>query len=558
EFEVDDALRAQLLTEDASDQLPTHFTCTRYYDGHLTVEFSPQVTEAPLAPDALLQALRRFTTGLADAFLPRAGEPRPGTPPENQALKSTVIDWAVEIESEARLLRSLRSEEGLALLARVAEEAPKLSAAPAEDLHEQLAAAARGLLDQAREPSRLSRWKELAAGRIPVFIYFEQYGILNSAIYLPQFLDQLRRDPNNPRVRTIYAMFKHAGLTAQEVFELGRDSVDERLPGVEIELESRSKGFQWFFSFNLIFLVESEEGHKDAVLLLDEPGLDLHPTAQQELVGFFEELAHFHQLLYTTHSPFLVPGEHLEWVRAVREDALGHSEVSMVGMWPDDRETMFPLQAAAGYAMVRNLFDGKKNLLVEDFSDYVYIQGFAMVLGAARRKTLPDDVYITPCGGTKHLGYLASLFLGHQVRPVILLDSDDAARTCQETLLSELYAGRQTSFILLGEVLGLGRCEMEDLVGENLLLPVLSRLLGRPLSIAGVDASLPLSDRIRQAAARQGIALPDGWKAEVARRLVGGWLEQSPGTMPADVLERAGTLMRVIGERFADPAILRP
>jgi len=144
------------------------------------------------------------------------------------------------------------------------------------------------------------------------------------------------------------------------------------------------------------------------------------------------------------------------------------------------------------------------------------------------------------------------------VRPVILLDSDDAARTCQETLLSELYAGRQTSFILLGEVLGLGRCEMEDLVGENLLLPVLSRLLGRPLSIAGVDASLPLSDRIRQAAARQGIALPDGWKAEVARRLVGGWLEQSPGTMPADVLERAGTLMRVIGERFADPAILRP
>ena len=230
----------------------------------------------------------------------------------------------------------------------------------------------------------------------------------------------------------------------------------------------------------------------------------------------------------------------------------------MVGMWPDDRETMFPLQAAAGYAMVRNLFDGKKNLLVEDFSDYVYIQGFAMILGAARRKTLPDDISITPCGGTKNLGYLASLFLGHRVRPVILLDSDDAARTCQESLLSELYAGRQTSFILLGEVLGLGQCEMEDVVGESLLLPVLSRLLGKTLSIAGSDSALPLSNRIRQAAARQGIALPDGWKAEVARRLVGGWLEQSPGTLPADLLERAGALMQVIGERFADPAIVKP
>jgi len=60
---------------------------------------------------------------------------------------------------------------------------------------------------------------------------------------------------------------------------------DDRRPGVEIELEGRSKGFQWFFSFYLVFLVESEEGHKDAVLLLDEPGLHLHPTAQQELIA---------------------------------------------------------------------------------------------------------------------------------------------------------------------------------------------------------------------------------------------------------------------------------
>jgi len=44
----------------------------------------------------------------------------------------------------------------------------------------------------------------------------------------------------------------------------------------------------------------------------------------------------------------------------------------------------------------------------------------------------------------------------------------------------------------------------------------------------------------------------------VARRLVGGWLEQSPGTLPADLLERAGALMQVIGERFADPAIVKP
>ena len=65
-------------------------------------------------------------------------------------------------------------------------------------------------------------------------------------------------------------------------------------------------------------VVESEEGHKDAILLLDEPGLHLHPTAQQELIAFFEKLAEKNQLIYTTHSPFLIDGEHLHRVRRRR------------------------------------------------------------------------------------------------------------------------------------------------------------------------------------------------------------------------------------------------
>ncbi len=626
EFEVDDALRLQFLQEGNYDQLPTHFTATRYYDGHLTVEFSPEAIEAAIPSEPLLQALGRFTTGLAGLATiraPEAGEPTQEAQQDPAATRTRLAEWAMQVESEVRNLASLKSKEGIALLARIVEEASKPGPSPTGNLYEQLAGAAKGLLNQAQKPSALPRLKELAAARMPVFIYFEQYGILNSAVYLPHLLDQLQREPNNPRVRTINAMFKHVGLTAQEIFELGRDGVeerrragesvtdqmleeemakrelrqvklnsaslevtakfsarwhqrhhqiryqadgpyfriwvaDDRRPGVEIELESRSKGFQWFFSFNLVFLVESQEGHKDAVLLLDEPGLDLHPTAQQELVAFFEDVARSHQLLYTTHSPFLIDGEHLERIRPVREDPSGHSEVSAVGMWPDDRETMYPLHAAAGYAMVKNLFNGKKNLLVEDFSDCLYIQGLALILGAARRRTLPNDVYITPCGGTRTLGYLASLFRGHNVRPVILLDTDDAANTRQQSLLKELHAGKQTGFILLGEVLGLPECDIENIVGENLILPAVSRVAGKQISITSAEAGPTLSDKIRQAAARQGVALPEGWKAEVARQLVSAWADQSPGTLPVDLLNRAEALMKAIGERFEDPAIQKP
>ena len=59
----------------------------------------------------------------------------------------------------------------------------------------------------------------------------------------------------------------------------------------KVELEDRSSGLQWFLSFYLIFLVESSRDHRGAILLLDEPGLSLHPLAQRDLSAFFENLS---------------------------------------------------------------------------------------------------------------------------------------------------------------------------------------------------------------------------------------------------------------------------
>jgi hypothetical protein len=69
----------------------------------------------------------------------------------------------------------------------------------------------------------------LIEDRLPVFIYFENYGILDSAIYLPRFLEDLKLTPDNPRIRTVNAMFKHVGLTAQEITDLGRERAQQEL-----------------------------------------------------------------------------------------------------------------------------------------------------------------------------------------------------------------------------------------------------------------------------------------------------------------------------------------
>src|SRR5437660_9677328 len=82
--------------------------------------------------------------------------------------------------------------------------------------------------------------------------------------------------------------------------------VSDDLRPDEIELEGRSTGLQWFLSFYLVFLVEKDKAHEDCILLLDEPGQSLHPLAQKDLIAFFQSLSDDGQILYTTHSPFLV------------------------------------------------------------------------------------------------------------------------------------------------------------------------------------------------------------------------------------------------------------
>lgn len=468
------------------------------------------------------------------------------------------------------------------------------------------------LLSEAEIPSLSIRLNEMIEREMPVFIYFENYGILDSSVYLPDFIEDLNAEVKSPRIRTINAIFKHAKLTAQEIADLGLEEAgragqnvtlemkardqeqkglrnvklnsasrdisskfnawyrqrrheiryhadgsyfriwvsDDRRPGVEIELESRSKGFQWFFSFYLVFLVESNKEHKDAVLLLDEPGLHLHPTAQQELIAFFDELAKSNQLIYTTHSPFLIDGEHIHRVRPVTEDKTGRSRIS-VDSWPNDGETIFPLCAAAGYAMVRGLFQRQKNVLVEGISDYLYLHALNLHCRRLKRQCLPEDIYITPCGGTKLVAQIAALFRGQKVRPVVLLDGDDAGRARQNSLCKELYRTHEKDIIMLSDVLGIDNCEIEDMIGESTILDGLALVVEQNITLSQSDRHKgSIIAQIKVAADRLNIKLPDGWKHEIAVRIVSDWSTNESQDISIDILKRTEALFEKINERF--------
>src|SRR5690606_3196458 len=90
---------------------------------------------------------------------------------------------------------------------------------------------------------------------------------------------------------------------------------------VTVPFSQRSKGFIWFFSFLVWFdSVKEQEGtNNDLILLLDEPGLSLHAVAQEDLLRYIDRLAERHQVIYTTHSPFMIWSDRLHQVRVVED-----------------------------------------------------------------------------------------------------------------------------------------------------------------------------------------------------------------------------------------------
>ncbi|PLC06317.1 hypothetical protein CY658_04595 [Variovorax sp. RO1] len=111
---------------------------------------------------------------------------------------------------------------------------------------------------------------------------------------------------------------------------------------VEVNLDERSRGFQWFFSFYIAFFADTK-GASDAILLLDEPGLHLHAHSQADLLAHLEH-DFGNQILYTTHSPFMVPTHRLDAVRTARMSEAAGTTVSNKA--EGDARTLYPLQVA--------------------------------------------------------------------------------------------------------------------------------------------------------------------------------------------------------------------
>lgn len=206
---------------------------------------------------------------------------------------------------------------------------------------------------------------------------------------------------------------------------------------ITLPLDRRSKGFNWFFSFIIWFSRIQSDKKSDYILLLDEPGLNLHASAQADLLRFINDLSSKYQIIYTTHSPFMVESEHLNRVRTCLEADEG--TVISDSIQEKDPNTLFPLQAALGYDIAQNLFISKNNLLVEGPADLIYLTIFSSLLEEAKRTYLKDDITIVPVGGLDKVTTFISLLRGSKLNVACLLDTftDQKGKQKVQDLISQ-------------------------------------------------------------------------------------------------------------------------
>ena len=259
---------------------------------------------------------------------------------------------------------------------------------------------------------------------------------------------------------------------------------------VSMPFGERSRGFVWFFSF-LAYFSFLEAGDRPIVLLLDEPGLNLHATAQADFLRFIDErLAPRHQVIYTTHSPFLINPNKLSLVRTVVDvDGVG-TRVSE-DVLKADSGTTFPLQAALGYELSQTLFVGPNVILLEGPSDLIYLDVLSEALRRRGGRGLDERWVKVPVGGAGKVSTFVSLLGANKSNVAVLMDASTRdISSLQKIRRSEILS--RNALVTVGEILGRKDADIEDLFDPLWYLRLVAKAypgLEIPTSLEGLPGT---------------------------------------------------------------------
>lgn len=313
--------------------------------------------------------------------------------------------------------------------------------------------------------------------------------------------------------------------------------------GVEVELDQRSEGFQWMVSFYVVFFAEASDKHKNAILLLDEPGQSLHALKQAEFRETLSKLSTKNQTIYTTHSPFLVGTNELDKVRVVEMvDRTTGTKVHL-SLTATDDGAILPLQEALGYDLAQSMFFHKKNLVLEGLTDMWYIEGLSNLLTSAGKVGIDDQIALIPANCASKVVYFATILRAQNLKIAALLDSDAEGELAakQDTLVNALGNKRilRTKDLYIGQV---ATPEVEDILRDTLLTIAKEECGWDAISIAQIQIKRPVVDIL------ESVAKEDFSKYKLAKAFIRWSREHELNDLRVDEITQAEKLIEKINK----------
>jgi len=205
-------------------------------------------------------------------------------------------------------------------------------------------------------------------------------------------------------------------------------SIQERI-AISSPPQERSEGFQWFLSFFANFMLESNKNQKRKIILLDEPAILLFPKGQKDFLEVVEEISNNNQVIYTSHSPFLVNRNFPHRIRVLEKDPIKGTLIKNKPYFDGRPKFWEPLRSAIGICLADLLSFGEINLVVEGISDQIIITGISNKLASVGDPFLNlEKITIVPAMGAFSAAYLGQFAISEDLKAIVLVDNDSEGK----------------------------------------------------------------------------------------------------------------------------------
>ncbi len=181
--------------------------------------------------------------------------------------------------------------------------------------------------------------------------------------------------------------------------------------------EQRSKGFQWFLSF---YLRLNSQLEKNNIVLIDEPGINLHAKAQQDIIKvLLSLLSDQTQVMFSTHSPYFIDPKHLNRIQIILKSPFIGTKIYQYPAHNADEDTLIPITTAIGGKKVETrplnvqiTLQSSKNVIVRNMATFYFLKAFCIII----QNPSINEINFIPSTDTNHLLSLVSLLVAQESR----------------------------------------------------------------------------------------------------------------------------------------------